>query len=97
MSLTVFDSFGEQTRIVFVEIEDTPYLFQPVEFGFSEPADNDAFAGIFLTSLPVNGTLELNGVQVIRPISRERQAHQLFTILHYVTPSIATNFWAWRR
>jgi len=45
-------------------LEDTPFVFQGTDFGFTDPYDNDGFAGIEITDLPVNGALELSGAQV---------------------------------
>ncbi|MDO6963197.1 calcium-binding protein [Rhizobium alvei] len=43
--------------------EDTVYTFTADDFGFSD-TDGDSFAGIVITSLPLKGTLTLNGVTV---------------------------------
>jgi hypothetical protein len=44
--------------------EDSPRILSQADFGFSDPAEGDGFAGVLLTSLPANGTLLLNGVAV---------------------------------
>ncbi|MBI2806766.1 MAG: tandem-95 repeat protein [Planctomycetes bacterium] len=47
-------------------IEDTPYVFDEEDFGFTDPNDPfaDAVAGVKITSLPTNGTLNRDGVAV---------------------------------
>ncbi len=44
--------------------EDDPYVFLTADFGFTDPIDGDDFAGIVLTTLPVEGDLRLNGVNI---------------------------------
>ena len=41
--------------------EDTPYVLNVPDFGFSDTADNDNFTGITLTKLPTRGSLLLAG------------------------------------
>ena len=45
-------------------LEDTGYTFSVGDFGFSDTLDNDAFAGVKITTLPGLGSLTLNGVAV---------------------------------
>jgi Cadherin-like domain/SdrD B-like domain/Bacterial cadherin-like domain/RTX calcium-binding nonapeptide repeat (4 copies) len=47
-------------------IEAEPYEFLPADFsaGFSDPIDNNSFAGVKITELPLTGTLKLNGVAI---------------------------------
>ena len=46
--------------------EDQAYTFKVADFGFSDPLDNpaDTLKSVLITTLPVNGTLKLNGVNV---------------------------------
>ena len=44
--------------------EDDPYVFLTADFGFTDPIDGDDFAGVVLTTLPVEGDLRLNGVNI---------------------------------
>ena len=46
--------------------EDTPYTFGAGDFGFSDPNDTPSnnFASVIITTLPVDGVLELSGVAV---------------------------------
>ncbi len=44
--------------------ENTPITIQPIDFGFSDPVDNDNFAAVTVPTLPANGSLELNGIPV---------------------------------
>ncbi|MEQ9439569.1 MAG: tandem-95 repeat protein, partial [Cyclobacteriaceae bacterium] len=44
--------------------EDTDYVFNDVDFAFTENADGDNFAAVIITSLPSEGTLLYNGVAV---------------------------------
>ncbi|HEV7658558.1 MAG TPA: Ig-like domain-containing protein, partial [Allosphingosinicella sp.] len=44
--------------------EDGSRILTQADFGFSDPAEGDNFAGVLLTSLPAGGTLLLNGVAV---------------------------------
>ncbi len=50
-----------------VTLEDTPYLFAPADFGFSDPIDSppNALAGVVVTTVPLNGTLTDNGSPVV--------------------------------
>src|SRR5262249_54407457 len=45
-------------------LEDTPYVFQAADFGFSDPNDTPAnnFLAVEITTLPAAGTLTDNGV-----------------------------------
>ncbi len=43
-------------------LEDTAYTFSTADFGFSDPVESDAFNGITVRALPLNGTLLLNGL-----------------------------------
>jgi VCBS repeat-containing protein len=52
------------TDAVLSATEDTPYIFTAGNFGFSDPADGNAFAGVVISTLPANGTLTLNGAPV---------------------------------
>ena len=47
-------------------VEDTPYTFSAVDFGFSDPNDTppNTFLSVFIATLPANGTLRLSGVPV---------------------------------
>ncbi|HEY0414266.1 MAG TPA: Ig-like domain-containing protein [Allosphingosinicella sp.] len=45
-------------------LEDASYALHESDFNFTDPLDNDAFAGIVVYSLPTNGTLLLNGSPV---------------------------------
>ena len=47
-------------------LEDTPYVFASADFGFTDPLDNpaNAFNRVVITSLPVAGTLTLDGTPV---------------------------------
>jgi len=45
-------------------IEDGSHTFSPSEFGFSDPVESDGFLSVFVTTLPSNGTLTLNGSTV---------------------------------
>jgi len=47
-----------------VASEDDPYVFLTADFGFTDPIDLDDFAGIVLTTLPLEGDLRLNGVNI---------------------------------
>ncbi|WP_230970026.1 Ig-like domain-containing protein [Nitrogeniibacter aestuarii] len=44
--------------------EDGSYAFAVDDFGFSDPADGDAFQAVVVSSVPANGQLLLNGVAV---------------------------------
>ncbi|CAM5208028.1 hypothetical protein CDEF62S_02504 [Castellaniella defragrans] len=44
--------------------EDTSHTFTTADFGFSDPADGDAFKAVAITTLPTAGALTLNGVAV---------------------------------
>jgi Ca2+-binding RTX toxin-like protein len=44
--------------------QDTTYTFAAADFGFSDPVEGNAFAGVVLTTLPADGELRLNGVAV---------------------------------
>lgn len=44
--------------------EDDPYVFTANDFGFSDPVEGDDFAGVVLTTLPAEGDLRLNGVNI---------------------------------
>ncbi len=48
-------------------LEDTPYIFNSADFGFSDTNDNPAnnFQSVLITTLPTNGILELSGVAVV--------------------------------
>jgi hypothetical protein len=48
-------------------LEDTPYVFQAADFGFTDPNDSppDALMAVTITSLPGAGTLTLDGVDVV--------------------------------
>ncbi len=41
--------------------EDTPYVFEAVDFGFTDPVEGHAFAGIVVTTAPGAGTLRNGG------------------------------------
>ncbi|HEX2826786.1 MAG TPA: Ig-like domain-containing protein [Burkholderiales bacterium] len=45
-------------------LEDTAYVFAAGDFGFSDAADGNAFAGVRIASTPLAGTLTLHGVAV---------------------------------
>ena len=47
-------------------LEDTPYVFQTADFGFSDPNDSPAnnFLAVEITTLPGAGTLSDNGLAV---------------------------------
>ncbi len=48
-------------------LEDTDYVFNAADFGFTDPADStspNALQSVIITTLPVNGVLELSGVAV---------------------------------
>ena len=42
-------------------LEDTSYTFSAADFGFSDPAEGDAFLAVKITTLPAAGTLTLTG------------------------------------
>jgi hypothetical protein len=44
--------------------EDGARILAAADFGFSDPAEGDNFAGVVITTLPTNGVLLLNGVPV---------------------------------
>ncbi len=46
--------------------EDTAYVFDTADFGFSDPTDNsaDSLLAVKITSLPASGSLKLNGSSV---------------------------------
>jgi VCBS repeat-containing protein len=44
--------------------EDMSYTFAIADFGFADSADDDAFAGLVVTTLPASGTLLLDGAPV---------------------------------
>ena len=44
--------------------EDTAYIFKVADFGFSDAVAADTLGSITITSLPSDGTLELNGVAI---------------------------------
>ncbi|MEA3015115.1 MAG: large repetitive protein [Sphingomonadales bacterium] len=44
--------------------EDGSRILAAADFGFSDPAEGDNFAGVVITTLPTNGVLLLNGVPV---------------------------------
>ncbi|WP_177175901.1 Ig-like domain-containing protein [Sphingopyxis sp. YR583] len=52
------------TDAVLTAIEDTPFAFSAANFGFSDPVEGNAFAGVVITTVPANGTMLLNGVPV---------------------------------
>ena len=41
--------------------EDNSYVFTPADFGFSDPAENNPFIAVTVSTLPANGTLLFNG------------------------------------
>ena len=45
-------------------LEDSPYTFRQADFGFSDPSEQHAFAGLVLDALPSDGALMLAGVPV---------------------------------
>ncbi|MEP6969233.1 MAG: DUF4347 domain-containing protein, partial [Betaproteobacteria bacterium] len=47
--------------------EDTPYVFSLADFGFSDASDSPAHAlqSVKVTTAPINGSLQLNGVAVV--------------------------------
>jgi len=47
-------------------LEDTPYVFNTADFGFSDPGDTpaDNLLAIRISTLPAQGTLALNGIAV---------------------------------
>ncbi len=45
-------------------LEDTAHTFSTLDFGFSDPEDNDNFSALVISDLPVKGKLELSGVAV---------------------------------
>ncbi|WP_447932205.1 Ig-like domain-containing protein [Sphingopyxis fribergensis] len=49
---------------VLAAVEDTPYTLTAANFGFSDPVEGNAFAGVVITTLPANGTMLLNGASV---------------------------------
>src|SRR5690606_14289306 len=54
------------TNNTLTALEDTPLNFIAADFGLNDASDAPAndFAGIIITTLPANGTLELSGVAV---------------------------------
>ncbi|NJR38141.1 MAG: cadherin-like domain-containing protein [Leptolyngbyaceae cyanobacterium CSU_1_4] len=42
-------------------VEDTPYIFTPTDFGFSDIDLGDTLSGVRIDSLPASGTFSLNG------------------------------------
>jgi len=44
--------------------EDGSRILAAADFGFSDPAEGDNFAGVVVTTLPTNGVLLLNGIPV---------------------------------
>ena len=60
----VNDAPAGADRVIAID-EDMSYLFATADFGFLDPADDDAFAGILVTTLPASGALLLDGVMVI--------------------------------
>ncbi len=47
-----------------VTLEDTAYTFQESDFGFSDILDGNSFANVIIDSVPVAGSLTLNGAAV---------------------------------
>ena len=48
------------TNTTVTTLEDTDYTFAAVDFGFSDTADGDVFTGVYITTVPSNGTLYLD-------------------------------------
>ena len=48
----------------FILSEDTTHTFSTADFGFSDPADDDTFASVFISQIPTTGTLNLAGATV---------------------------------
>ncbi|MCZ4245119.1 gliding motility-associated C-terminal domain-containing protein [Pedobacter punctiformis] len=44
--------------------EDATYTFSAADFGFTDPIENNNFKSVTISTLPANGTLKLNGVNV---------------------------------
>ena len=45
-------------------LEDSPYIFNTVDFGFSDTVESDDFATVTIISLPENGTIHLSSTPV---------------------------------
>jgi VCBS repeat-containing protein len=52
------------TDAVLQAVEDTPYALTIADFGFTDAAEGDSFAGVVITSTPATGLLLLDGVAV---------------------------------
>ncbi len=52
------------TDATFAFNEDGSRILLAADFGFSDPAEGHAFAGVVITTLPTNGVLLLNGVPI---------------------------------
>ncbi len=50
--------FGQDSTVT--SVEDNRYLFSVGDFGFSDPADDDAFASVIVNTLPTSGVLAAN-------------------------------------
>ncbi|MEA3013736.1 MAG: trimeric autotransporter adhesin, partial [Sphingomonadales bacterium] len=64
INLTSLNDAPSGTSATITIDEDGSRVLTQADFGFSDPAEGDAFTGVLLTSLPANGTLLLNGVAV---------------------------------
>ena len=66
----------EGTSNAFTINEDATLTLTELSFGFSDPVEHHAFAGVLITTIPVPGTLLLDGVAVTRRPVRHRGRHR---------------------
>ena len=65
--VTEVNDAPEGTDNTVTTLEDTDYVFDPADFGFTDPNDNpvDNLQSVIITTLPATGVLELSGVAVV--------------------------------
>ncbi|MEM6811121.1 MAG: cadherin-like domain-containing protein [Pseudomonadota bacterium] len=66
IDVTSVNDVPDGTDTTVTTLEDTPYTFSDADFGFTDAADTPAnlLQSVIITTLPVNGVLELSGVAV---------------------------------
>ncbi|WP_417388446.1 Ig-like domain-containing protein [Gimesia sp.] len=63
IDVTAVNDAPESSDKTVTTLEDTSYFFQVTDFAYSD-VEGDALVGVRITTLPANGTLELNGSAV---------------------------------
>ena len=52
------------TNATILMAEDAARILNAIDFGFTDPLDNDAFSGLVVTTLPTAGQLRVNGTPI---------------------------------